>query len=273
MPQSKSANDFALDDPAHWDKMVATYEAQSQPFTMRFAEAAVATLSIGPSSKVLDVATGTGAAALAAAATGAQVTAIDFSAGMVQRVRAHGAPNIEARQMDGQALDLPDATFDATVSVFGVMLFADWRTGLREMARVTRPAGTTAIAVWNNQDGAAVHLAVSRIIRTLYPDRIGSSPSEGLVELADPRRLTAAVAAAGFSDPVIREVTHDFKLKVADPSDIDRLFTFVPHWSGLDAPECAAVSREFARQVEHGRVGDIFPIPSTALIATAQRPA
>ncbi|GCC47338.1 hypothetical protein chiPu_0031706, partial [Chiloscyllium punctatum] len=94
--------------------MVATYEAQSQPFTTLFADAAIATLPIGPSSRVLDVATGTGAAALAAARTGADVTAIDFSAGMVARVGAHGLPNIEARQMDGQALDLPDAAFDAT---------------------------------------------------------------------------------------------------------------------------------------------------------------
>ncbi|HBY32050.1 MAG TPA: class I SAM-dependent methyltransferase, partial [Bradyrhizobium sp.] len=55
--------------------MVATYEAQSQPFTTLFADAAIATLPIGPSSRVLDVATGTGAAALAAARTGADVTA------------------------------------------------------------------------------------------------------------------------------------------------------------------------------------------------------
>lgn len=260
-----------LNDPAHWNRMAATYEARSQPFTMHFAAAAVATLDIGPSSKVLDVATGTGSAALAAARTGAQVTAIDFSAGMVERVRAHGLPNIDARQMDGHALDLPDVSFDAALSVFGVMLFADWRAGLREMARVTRPGGSAAIAVWKSPDGAAVHLLLSQIIRSLYPDRIGPSPSEGLVELADPGRLATAVIAAGFSDPTITEVTCDFGLKVGGPDDVARLFEFVPHWSRLDATQNAAVAREFARQVERGRVGDIFPIPSTALIATAVR--
>ena len=64
--------------------------------------------------------------------------------------------------MDGQALDLPDAAFDATVSVFGVMLFPDWRAGLREMARVTRPGGSAAIAVWKSADGAALHLLLTR---------------------------------------------------------------------------------------------------------------
>ncbi|MBR1158129.1 methyltransferase domain-containing protein [Bradyrhizobium elkanii] len=251
--------------------MVAAYEAQSQPFTTLFADAAVATLPIGPASKVLDVATGTGAAALAAARTGAEVTAIDFSAGMVARVRAHDVANIEARQMDGQALDLPDAAFDAAVSVFGVMLFPDWRAGLCEMARVTRSGGSAAIAVWKSADGAAVHLLLSQIIRRLYPHNVTPMPCTGLAELADPDRLTAALIGAGFSDPAIAEITHDFKLNVANPGDVDRLFEFMPHWSGLDAEQSAAVARAFRSEIERGRVGDSFAIPSTALIATARR--
>ncbi|MGY4474565.1 class I SAM-dependent methyltransferase [Bradyrhizobium sp. USDA 3364] len=271
MQSSEQAKPLPYNDPAHWDKMVAAYEAQSQPFTTLFADAAVATLPIGPSSKVLDVATGTGAAALAAAHTGAAVTAIDFSAGMVARVCAHGLPNIEARQMDGQALDLPDAAFDAAVSVFGVMLFPDWRAGLREMARVTRPGGSVAVAVWKSADGAAVHLLLSQIIRRLYPDSVTPMPVAGLAELADPGRLTAAVIAAGFSDPVVAEITHDFQLNVANPADIDKLFEFMPHWSGLDADRSAAVARALRSEIERRRVGDSFAIPSTALIATALR--
>ncbi|WP_246799477.1 class I SAM-dependent methyltransferase [Bradyrhizobium sp. CCBAU 51753] len=272
MPQSEPAHHQPFNDPAHWDRMVATYEAQSQPFTMHYAEAALKTLDIGPSSKVLDVATGTGAAALAAARTGAQVTAIDFSAGMVQRVRAHGISNIDAQQMDGQALDLPDAAFDAVLSVFGVMLFPDWRAGLREMARVTRPGGAAAIAVWNSADGGGVHMLVSRIVRALYPDRIGPPPAAGLAELADPARFAAAVVDAGFAPPVITEVTRDFGLDVADFNGVERLFPFISHWNALDDEQRAAVARAFWSEIERGRVGDIFPIPSTAMIATARRP-
>ncbi len=271
MQPSEPAKPLPFHDPAHWDKMVATYEAQSQPFTTHFAEAAVALLPIGPSSKVLDVATGTGAAALAAARTGAAITAIDFSAGMVARVRAHGLPNIQARQMDGQALDLPDGAFDAVVSVFGVMLFPDWRAGLREMARVTRSGGSAAIAVWKSADGAAMHLLLSQIIRQLYPEKVTPMPCTGLAELADPDRLNAAVLAAGFSDPVVIEVTRDFELNVANPGDTEKLFEFMPHWSGLDADQSAAVARAFRAEIERGRIGDSFAIPSTALIATALR--
>ena len=271
MQSNEPAKPLPFHDPAHWDKMVATYEAQSQPFTTHFAEAAVALLPIGPSSKVLDVATGTGVAALAAARTGAAVTAIDFSAGMVARVRAHDVANIEARQMDGQALDLPDAAFDAVVSVFGVMLFPDWRAGLREMARVTRSGGSAAIAVWKSADGAAVHLLLSQVIRRLYPEKVTPMPCTGLAELADPDRLSAAIAAAGFADPVVTEVTRDFELNVGNPGEIEKLFEFMPHWSGLDADQSAAVARTFRAEIERGRVGDSFAIPSTALIASAVR--
>ena len=97
-------------DPAYWDSAVANYEAQAAPFTGFFAEAALAMLDLRPGQRLLDVATGTGAAALAAARKGMSVTAIDFSHGMIERVRAHGLPNIVARQMDGQFVH-PD--FDA----------------------------------------------------------------------------------------------------------------------------------------------------------------
>jgi ubiquinone/menaquinone biosynthesis C-methylase UbiE len=93
------------------------------------------------------MATGTGALALAAARTGAQVLATDFSPGMVACVAAAGLPNVEARVMDGQALDLPDARFDAAFSIFGVIMFPDWRKGLAEMRRVTKPGGYGAVVL------------------------------------------------------------------------------------------------------------------------------
>jgi ubiquinone/menaquinone biosynthesis C-methylase UbiE len=257
-------------DPEYWDKAVANYEAQAQPFTSYFAEAALAKLDIAPSMRVLDIATGTGAAALAAARSGAEVLAIDFSSGMVQRVLSHGVANIAARQMDGQALDLPDASFDAVISVFGVMLFPDWRAGLREMKRVTRPGGSAVVAVWKDVDGAATHLLLSQVRRALYPDLVLPLPFPGMIELSDPRRLCAAMIAAGFSAPSVQEVTHDFQLKVAALDDADRLFGLIPAWSALDASQRQAVLGEVRARAERGRVGDTLPIPSTALIATAR---
>lgn len=53
-------SDQRLNDPDYWDALVANYEAQGHPFTAYFAEAALAKLDMGPSTRVLDVATGPG---------------------------------------------------------------------------------------------------------------------------------------------------------------------------------------------------------------------
>lgn len=265
-------SDREVNDPGYWDNAAANYETVAHPFTAYFAEAAVARLNIGSSTRVLDVATGTGAAALAAVRTGADVLAIDFSAEMVQRVLGHGLSRLDAKQMDGQALDLPDASFDAVLSIFGVMLFPDWRAGLREMARVTRPGGSAAVAVWKDPHGAAVHLLLSQVCKALYPKRNLPAPFAGMIELSDPHCLSAAMVAAGFCAPLVEEITHDFRLKVSALNDAHQLLGLIPLWNALEASEQTAVFGEIRGRAERGRVGDILPIPSTALIATARHP-
>lgn len=264
-------SDRDVNDPGYWDNAAANYEAVAHPFTAHFAEAAVARLNIGSPTRVLDVATGTGAAALAAVRAGADVLAIDFSAEMVRRVLGHGLSKLDARQMDGQALDLPDASFDVVLSIFGVMLFPDWRAGLLEMARVTRPGGSAAVAVWKDDQGSAVHLLLSQVYKALYPERALPAPFEGMAELSNSHRLSMAMLRAGFRDPSVEEVTHDFQLKVAALDDAHQLFGQLPLWKKLEPSECAAVLGEIQIRAERERVGDALPISSTALIATARR--
>jgi ubiquinone/menaquinone biosynthesis C-methylase UbiE len=259
-----------LGDPAYWDEAAAAYEAMAQPFTDVFAQAAVDVLELAPGMRVLDVAAGTGAAAAAAARTGAEVTAIDFSPGMVGRIVARGLPRVTARVMDGQALDFPDAVFDASVSVFGVMLFPDWRAGLREMARVTRPGGRAAIAVWRDADGAATTLLLAQVRRALWPD-LATPMLDGVATLADPGRVTDAMETAGFADVATTEVTSDFRLKIAALDRAEELFAVSPLWTMLTHEQQAAALAEIRRRAERDGDGEILPVPSTALIATGRR--
>ncbi|BCM83090.1 class I SAM-dependent methyltransferase [Methylobacterium indicum] len=256
-----------LENPGRWDKVAQHYETTAHPFTARFAEAALATVPLTPDSRVLDVATGTGALAHAAARTGAQVTAIDFSPGMVARVAAAGRPNVDARVMDGQALALPDAGFDAVFSTFGVILFPDWRKGLAEMARVTRPGGDGVVATWQEQ-GASTFLLLGQIRRTLFPERENAAMPAGVVALGDPDRLARAMIAAGYRAPRIHDVTFDYHLDVATLDDPETVFGMSPDWIELSDGEKAAVIAE-ARRMAGDRA--VLPIPSTALIGVAKR--
>ncbi|RVT93403.1 class I SAM-dependent methyltransferase [Sphingomonas crocodyli] len=256
-----------FENPDHWDTAAQHYERTAHPFTARFAEAALARVPLTPKSRVLDVAAGTGALALAAARTDAQILATDFSPGMVARIAAANLPNVEAQVMDGQALTLPDASFDAVFSIFGVIMFPDWRKGLAEMARVTRPGGYGVIASWQSR-GAATFLLLGDIRRKLFPDRPGITMPEAVGAMSDPADLASLLVAAGYRDPQVDRVTHDYDLEVALLDDPDSLFGMSPDWTELNAADKAAVIAE-VRQMAGDR--PILPIPSTALIGVARR--
>jgi ubiquinone/menaquinone biosynthesis C-methylase UbiE len=101
--------------------------------------------------RVLDVATGTGNAAIAAARCGAKVLGIDYVATLLERARIRSMAEglvAEFRQGDAESLPLEDGAFDAVISVFGVMFTPDQEQAAREMVRVCRPGGTIALACW-----------------------------------------------------------------------------------------------------------------------------
>lgn len=251
----------------HWDAAASHYEKTAHPFTSRFAEAALARVTLSPDKRVLDVAAGTGALTLAAARTGAQVLATDFSEGMVARIAAAGLPNVEVRVMDGQSLDLPDASFDAVFSIFGVIMFPDWRKGLAEMARVTRPGGHGIVATWQDR-GAATFLLLGEVRGRLFPDRKNMTMPEGVLALSERNSFVCELAAAGYRDAQVQLVTCDYELDISQLAAPDTLFGMSPDWTELSDEERNAVVDE-VRRMAGGR--SVLPIPSTALIAVAKR--
>jgi SAM-dependent methyltransferase len=139
-----------------WDDHVGVYEAVFEPLTNAFALRALDLLDLRPGDRLIDVGAGSGGAALIAAERGAEVLAIDASSKMVARLRERAASQsfgrIEAEVMDGMALERPQASFDAALSVFGVILFADAGLGMREIARVLKPGGRAAIVTWTETE-------------------------------------------------------------------------------------------------------------------------
>jgi len=107
--------------------------------------------AIGPGERVLDVACGTGNAALLAAAAGAEVTGLDAASRLIDVARARAAAaGAGATFVVGDALDLPfgDGAFDVVLSVFGVIFAPDAGRALAEIVRVLRPGGRALVSVW-----------------------------------------------------------------------------------------------------------------------------
>ena len=101
--------------------------------------------------RVLDVATGSGNAAIAAARLGCEAVGIDYVPALLERGRRRAAAEglqVELLEGDAEALPFPDASFDAVTSVFGSMFAPDQAQAAAELLRVCRPGGTIALASW-----------------------------------------------------------------------------------------------------------------------------
>jgi ubiquinone/menaquinone biosynthesis C-methylase UbiE len=119
--------------------------------TVGVNETLVSTAEIRPGETVLDVATGTGHAALAAARTGARVTGIDYVPELLDVARGRAAAErLDVSFVEAPAEQLPfvEGSFDVVISAIGVMFAADHDRAAGELARVARAGGRIALAAW-----------------------------------------------------------------------------------------------------------------------------
>jgi demethylmenaquinone methyltransferase/2-methoxy-6-polyprenyl-1,4-benzoquinol methylase len=143
-----------LEEPqvrAMFDRIARFYDVMNSVMTAglhhQWRRRAADLAQIGPGSRVLDVATGTGDLALELSrrvAPGGEVVGSDFSEQMLDRARAK-APALRFEWGNALALPYADGEFDAATVGFGARNFSDLDRGLAEMARVVRPGGRVVV--------------------------------------------------------------------------------------------------------------------------------
>ncbi len=199
---------------AAWTEIAPGYDEHVTPSNMTLAESALERAGLRGDMRVLDVAAGSGALSVPAARAGARVLATDLSPAMVERIEARareaGFANLEARVMDGQALDLEDDTFDVAASQFGVMLFPDLPRGLREMARVTRPGGRVLLVTMGPPPEVEFLGFFVGAVKAAVPDFEGlpMDPPPLPFQVSDPGTLRERLAEAGLSDVRVETANH-----------------------------------------------------------------
>lgn len=151
---------------------------------------------------VLDVATGTGDAAIRAAdlvGRGGRVVAVDISGPMLREAAAKAADRqIEFLQVD--ALDLPfaEATFDAVLCLFGLMFLPNQVAALKAFRRMLRPKGALVATCWDRPERAPFAGLVAEALCAQLPE-----DRDDLLRpfsLSDPQANLALFKAAGFAD-------------------------------------------------------------------------
>ena len=137
---------FKQNQKASWAHF-APLEAVTTPTAARLVEWA----GVQPGQRLLDVACGTGVAAVTAARRGAIVSALDLTPQLLERARENGqiaGVDIDWREGDAEQLPFGDAEFDVVLSQFGHIFAPRPEVVTAEMLRVLKPGGTIGFSTW-----------------------------------------------------------------------------------------------------------------------------
>lgn len=238
------------------------------------AELLIDAADIPAGSTVLDVATGSGNAAIAAARSQCAVTGVDYVGSLLERARARAAAeglDVEFCEGDAESLPFADESFDAVVSVLGVMFTPDQERAASELLRVVRRAGTIALANWTPSS------FIGEVLRTVgrrVPPPMGvRSPLEWGTE---PR--LAELLGSGVSALTVRPGQFVFRFRSAE----EFVAFFRSHYgpvrsafATLDEDGQAGLERELTELAmrHHRRAGASLAIPSdyVQVVATRRR--
>jgi SAM-dependent methyltransferase len=232
--------------------------------------------------RVLDVAAGAGDQSfLVAERVGprGRVLATDLSPAILEfaaaGARAQGLGNLTTRVMDGEEIDLEDATFDAVVSRVGLIYFPDQAKALKHMHRVLVRGGRVAALVWGPAESNAFFSGPVSIMRhraNLGPPLPGQP---GPFSLSKRDTIGRLFEAAGFEDVTFELVDAPLRLpSAADCLAFERESFGALHQmlSGLDEAAKAAAWAEVAAELRKLEGPRGFEAPCTMAIAVGTKP-
>jgi SAM-dependent methyltransferase len=210
---------------------------------------------VGESASVLDVGCGGGAVTLAAASRCAaerRCLGVDISGPLVAAAKARaaqaGLAEVDFVQADAQTHPFAPASFDAIVSRFGVMFFADPIAAFRNLRRAARPGAKLACAVWRGAEENPFMTTAERAAAALLPEsprRTADGP--GQFGFADDARVRRILEDGGWQEIAIRPLNVTCTMKRED------LPTYAQHMGPLGdlLPTLDAAARaEVLRRVE-----------------------
>src|SRR5262249_25617712 len=141
------------------------------------AELLCETVDLQADWRVLDVATGSGNAALAAARRGRAALRTDYVPALLERARIRAKTehlDVEFVEGDAENLPFPDASFDAVLSVYGAMFAPDHRKTAAELVRVSRAGGVIGLASWTPEGSRG---EIRRLVKKYVPPATGLPPA------------------------------------------------------------------------------------------------
>jgi trans-aconitate methyltransferase len=183
------------------------YERSMGRWSRRLAEPFLDALALPPGVAVLDAGCGTGAlaAALAARDPSARITGLDLSAAFVAAAVAR-VPGAAFRTGDITTLPDADAAYDAALSLLVLQFVPDRARAAAELARVTKPGGLVAVAMWDFCGGFPFLRAFADSVAAAEPGGEAFRARYFGDPVGSPGRLSALLDAAGLRDVAERDL-------------------------------------------------------------------
>ena len=272
--QGGEHTEFHAFERAGWESIPQEYHDGFGTLTTQATGPLLDAAGVGPDVRVLDVATGPGYVAAAAARRGAKVMGVDFSAPMLAEARRHH-PAIDFQTGDAAALPFPDRSFDAVVMSFGLLHLARPDQALAEAHRVLRRGGRLGFTVWAKPDAAVGFGIVLGAIQRHGRLDVALPPGPPFFRFSDPDEARRTLLGLGFGAPESVTVPQVWRLR-----SLDALFEIMRNGTVRTAgllrlqTEAAreairAAVREAVRSYE--RAG-VVELPMPAVLTSAVKP-
>jgi SAM-dependent methyltransferase len=257
-----------------WQRAAAHYGDAFGGLTSQTIPRLLAALLVARDTRLLDVASGPGYVAAAAAALGATAVGVDFSSEMV-RLALTLHPGIGFEEGDAEALPFADATFDAVAINFGVLHMARPDAALAEACRTLVPGGRCALTVWAKPEISTGFGLVLRAIERHGRKDVPLPEGPPFFRFSDADESARSLAAAGFVDPRVEMVPLVWRLGSPD-AVYDAFIHGAVRTAALlraQTPDATiAIQRAIVEGLEPYRRGSGFELPMAAVLSSGTRP-
>ena len=265
---------FRSFEHAGWENIPAGYHEAFGSLTTQAIEPLLDAVRLKKGMSFLDIASGPGYVASAAAKRGATVLGVDFSAAMVAEAKQlHG--DIEFREGDAEKLPLGNGLFDAAAMNFGILHLGQPELALLEAHRVVRGGGRFAFSVWCKPEGTIGFAIVLRAVELHGEPRVELPEGPPFFRYSDPDECTRGLLVAGFESPSVTKVAQTWRLPAGDGL-FNAMKDSTVRTAGLLRAQKPTVLKkirdEMRAAVGKFTKGDIVELPMSALIASGVKP-
>jgi len=262
---------------AGWERVAQAYADAFPGLTAQFGEPLLDATGVGEGMRVLDVCSGPGVVARAAARRGARAMGLDFSKAMVAVARAAN-PGIEFREGDAQDLPFPAATFDRIVMNFGVLHLSNPDRAFAEARRVLRPGGRYGFTVWAAHERNRGMGIVAAAVERFGQPAVGIPSGPDRLRFADESESRQALSAAGFDPATFSFTTHDVRWVAPTASYVldvqrDAAVRTAAALLQQSAERLARIRSAVEQAMAAYRTDGGFAVPMSAHVVTASAPA